>query len=212
VIADNKQGLDQTATIRSLPLTTKELTRREFLRATSENARYSLLIMSAPSLLLAGQQAHGAMLAGEEFATLNGIEATEFAAIAARIIPTDDTPGATEAGVIYFMDNVLSSSRAELLPDLRAGLLELQQSANSKYGNPLFSALSADQQDSLLRDIEQTAFFDAVHYLTIAGMFASPALGGNRDRVGWSLMGFENQHAWVAPYGYYDAQQMELEK
>lgn len=194
------------------PLTTKALTRREFLRATSESARNSILVLSVPSLLLAGQQANAAMLAGEELTTLTAIEAAEFEAIAARIIPTDDTPGATEAGVIYFMDKVLGNSRAELLPELRAGLSQLQKSADSKFGNPLFSALSETQQDSLLQSIEKTPFFSTVRYLSVAGMFSMPSLGGNRNRVGWEVMGFENRHAWVSPYGYYDAQQMDSEK
>lgn len=190
-------------------LAEKALTRREFLRSATESARDSLLILSTPTLLLAGQQAHAAMEAGEAFTTLAAGEATEFAAIAARIIPTDETPGANEAGVIYFMDRILGSSRTEFLPALRQGLAELQQSANSSYGSPSFSSLTADQQDSLLRTIDRSDFFNTLHYLTIAGMFSSPALGGNRDRRGWQLLGFEARHAWMPPYGYYDAQQME---
>jgi len=53
-------------------------------------------------------------------------EALEFDAIAVRIIPTDETPGATEAGVIYFFDNVLGDRREEELAQLRDGLRELQ--------------------------------------------------------------------------------------
>jgi gluconate 2-dehydrogenase gamma chain len=193
-------------------LTNKVLTRREFLRTTTETARNSLILLSAPALLAAGQQAHAAMLAGEELTTLTVIEAIEFEAIASRIIPTDETPGAKEAGVIYFIDNVLGNSRAELLPELRTGLSQLQQSVDSKFGNPMFSALTADQQDSLLQDIEKTTFFTDVRYLAVAGMFSMPSLGGNRDRVGWEVMGFEDRHAWVSPYGYYDAQQMDSEK
>lgn len=190
-------------------LTEKALSRREFLRSATESAQGSLLILSAPTLLLAGQQAHAAMEAGEAFTTLAADEAIEFAAIAARIIPTDETPGANEAGVIYFIDRILGGSRAEFLPALRQGLAELQQSANSSYGGTSFSSLAEDQQDSLLRSIERTDFFNTLHYLTIAGMFSSPALGGNRDRVGWQLLGFEARHAWMPPYGYYDAQQMD---
>lgn len=193
-------------------MTNKVLTRREFLRTTTETARNSLILLSAPALLAAGQQAHAAMLAGEELTTLTVIEAIEFEAIASRIIPTDETPGAKEAGVIYFIDNVLGNSRAELLPELRTGLSQLQQSVDSKFGNPMFSALTADQQDSLLQDIEKTTFFTDVRYLAVAGMFSMPSLGGNRDRVGWEVMGFEDRHAWVSPYGYYDAQQMDSEK
>lgn len=193
-------------------MTNKVLTRREFLRTTTETARNSLILLSAPALLAAGQQAHAAMLAGEELTTLTVIEAIEFEAIASRIIPTDETPGAKEAGVIYFIDNVLGNSRAELLPELRTGLSQLQQSVDSKFGNPMFSALTADQQDSLLQDIEKTKFFTDVRYIAVAGMFSMPSLGGNRDRVGWEVMGFEDRHAWVSPYGYYDAQQMDSEK
>ena len=193
-------------------MTDKLLTRREFLRTTTDNARNSFILLSAPALLTAGHQAHAAMLAGEELKTLTPIEATEFEAIAARIIPTDDTPGAKEAGVIYFMDNVLGDSRAELLPELRAGLSQLQRTADSEFGNPLFSALTAGQQDSLLQNIEKTSFFRAVRYLAVAGMFSMPSLGGNRDRACWEVMGFEDRHAWVSPYGYYDAQQMDSEK
>jgi hypothetical protein len=31
--------------------------------------------------------------------------------------------------------------------------------------------------------------------------------GGNREQVGWSLIGFEGHHgAWTYPFGYYDAE------
>ncbi len=42
-------------------------------------------------------------------------------------------------------------------------------------------------------------------FLTHCGMFAMPSRGGNRDRSGWALLGFDNQHAWQPPFGYYDA-------
>ena len=35
--------------------------------------------------------------------------AAEIEAIAARIIPSDATPGAREAGVVYFIDRALST-------------------------------------------------------------------------------------------------------
>jgi gluconate 2-dehydrogenase gamma chain len=44
-----------------------------------------------------------------------------------------------------------------------------------------------------------------VHFLTVAGMFALPGYGGNRDKLGWALLGFEDHHAWQPPFGYYDA-------
>lgn len=192
-------------------LSNKSLSRRAFLRTAAEGAQGSVFMLTTPAIILAGQQAQAAMEAGAGFVTLDASEATEFAAIAARIIPSDETAGADEAGVIYFIDRVLGAERAELLQDLRSGLAALQQSAAASYGGADFSTLTETQQDLLLQAIDDTAFFNTVRYLTIAGMFASPALGGNRDRLGWQLLGFEDRHAWMPPYGYYDAQQMERE-
>jgi hypothetical protein len=39
---------------------------------------------------------------------------------------------------------------------------------------------------------------------TAAGMFANPAYGGNRDKIGWKLLGFEDRYIWQQPFGYYD--------
>ena len=97
----------------------------------------------------------------------------------------------------------------EVLPQLREGLAELQAASLTRYGTATFYILSPDQQDSLLRAIETTPFFETMRYLTIAGMFTMPALGGNRNEVGWQLIGFEDRHVWQPPYGYYDADYME---
>jgi hypothetical protein len=35
-------------------------------------------------------------------------------------------------------------------------------------------------------------------------MFADPAYGGNSDKVGWKLIGFEDRFAWQPPFGEYD--------
>ena len=40
--------------------------------------------------------------------------------------------------------------------------------------------------------------------LTLFGMFSMPAYGGNRDGVGWTLIGFEDAHVFHPPFGYYD--------
>ena len=41
--------------------------------------------------------------------------------------------------------------------------------------------------------------------MTLAGVFALPEYGGNRDGEGWRQIGFERRHVWQAPFGYYDA-------
>ena len=145
------------------------------------------------------------MLNNEEFSVLTEEEAQEFHAIAARIIPTDETPGATEAGVIYFIDNVLNDDRESEHETLRLGLRELQIAAALGFNASYFHELEPEQQDQLLTEAQDTAFFGTIRFLTIAGMFSLPEYGGNRDNVGYQLIGFEDRHAWQPPFGSYDA-------
>ncbi len=185
-----------------------QLSRRAFLRQTGIAARNSLIVLSLPVIMSSSAAASEAMLDNSAFKVLGSDEAREFAAIAARIIPTDETPGATEAGVIYFIDNVLGTSRTEALAPMREGLASLQATAQSTYGSASFSALTPEQQDALLVSIEETEFFGTMRYMTIAGMFSLPEYGGNRDYAGWKLIGFEHKHVWSPPFGFYDADYM----
>ena len=52
-------------------------------------------------------------------------QAKEIDAITARIIPTDDTPGAREAGVVYFIDRALTTFASDDQKTYREGLPEL---------------------------------------------------------------------------------------
>jgi gluconate 2-dehydrogenase gamma chain len=185
-----------------MPSTTSS--RRAFLSSAGAFAGSSLIVLSLPDLLTSRLQAAAAQEAKAEFTTLGADEAAEVAAIVARIIPTDDTPGATEAGAIYFIDTVLATSRRELLEPMREGLAALKASAQSSHNVGSFRQLTPTQQDALLKAIETTPFFDSVRYLTIAGTFSLPEYGGNRDGVGWGLLGFEMRHMWQPPYGFYD--------
>ncbi|HEY0963124.1 MAG TPA: gluconate 2-dehydrogenase subunit 3 family protein [Pseudomonadales bacterium] len=166
-------------------------------------------LLSIPALLHAADHSAAAHHAAAALTTLGADEAREFTAIAARILPSDDTPGATEGGVIYFIDHVLGSSRSELLEPLRAGLASLQAEAHGSFGVKRFSELDALRQDALLQSIEATPFFETMRFLTLAGMFTLPEYGGNREHVGWDLIGFDHRHAWQPPFGYYDADYLQ---
>ena len=140
------------------------------------------------------------------FSTLQAHEAAGLESIAGRILPEDESgPGAIKGGVIYFIDKVLGSSRQEWLGLLREGLLELDAQAMSAHGSASFALLESAKQDELLRAIEQTTFFDTMRMLTMAGMFALPEYGGNRDHAGWQLIGFGHHQVWQPPFGHYDA-------
>jgi gluconate 2-dehydrogenase gamma chain len=157
-------------------------------------------------MLAIAEEAHAAHLNGAAFTTLSDAEAVEIEAIAAQIIPTDDTPGAREAGVIYFIDRILGERPDGDLPSVREGLADLTERTTSSHaGVSKFSDLTAPDQIALLTEIEDTPFFETLRFLTMAGMFAHPSCGGNRDRIGWKLIGFDDRHFWQPPFGHYDA-------
>jgi len=174
------------------------VSRRQFLAS-------SWIVLSTPGILAACSRAGDARQRQQPLQTLQTDEAAELEAMAARIIPSDETPGAREAGVLYFMDTVLGDDRESELAALRAGLTRLRQLAENRHGSTTFPDLTPSQQDELLRGIEETEFFATVRYLTVAGMFSLPDYGGNREGMGYDLIGFDRRFAWAPPFGYYDA-------
>jgi len=40
---------------------------------------------------------------------------------------------------------------------------------------------------------------------TVTGMFANPEYGGNANKAGWKLIGFDDRFSWAAPFGWYDS-------
>ncbi len=181
--------------------TNKEVSRRQFLKSSSTLAGASLLRISSPSLLAITQAACTAKQESATFKVLGELEAADFAAIAARIMPTTDTQGATEAGFIYFFDNAFAAQMSSALEPARAGLGVLNS------GAVRFASLAEDQQDALLSAHETTEFFQIFWHMTIFGFFSMSKHGGNKSNVAWDLIGFEGHHgAWESPFGYYDAE------
>ena len=179
--------------------------RRAFFNSLTDTATKSIIFLSMPAILIACRESHRMRLAGEDLQTFTEEEANEFDAIAARIIPTTETAGAREAGVVYFMDNVLGDKREEELAVLKEGLRELQTTSVLEYDSAYFYLLDEAQQDQLITEITDTPFFHTLRYLTVAGMFSLPEYGGNRDLIGYQLIGYQNQGAWAPPYSFYDA-------
>ena len=161
----------------------------------------------------------------------------------ARIIPTDDQPGAREAGTIDFLDRYLSGldfiyakpdgsgfeklqgkhadAWKQRIDNLRSkyveGVRELDRKSQSLFGAE-FVRLASEQQDRILTGMEHPAlqtearaeeaksvepalqqtnaeidldFFPLLALHTRQGFYADPIYGGNKNRVGWKLIGFE---------------------
>lgn len=167
-------------------------------------------------------------------------------AIAERIIPANGSDaGATEAGVVYYIDRSVTGFSVNLQRIYRLGLRELE-----RYCSHLFQAqfheLNPEQQDEMIRDllgpeVTDTAghpasgqlpqpldqdtigaedtdsadsavpadkeilrrLFAVIREHTVEGYFCDPIYGGNRNTVGWKLVGFPG-----AQWGY-TAEQMK---
>jgi gluconate 2-dehydrogenase gamma chain len=184
-----------------------DLSRRSLLQAIAAVMAAAATPIGWPEVASAMGQAHVGPPAGGEqkISFLSAAEAADVEAVAAQIVPTDDTPGAREAGAVYFIDRALSSFFSQLAVDYRAQLAAFQVGYRERYPTiRSFAALTSPQQIAYLNDVDQTPFFNTTRLLTLLGMFALPAYGGNRDAVGWKLMGFEDHHVFHPPFGYYD--------
>lgn len=188
-----------------------ELTRRIFLQGSGGVVATILTRAGVPALAAISQAACTARDEGAGFETITNDEAREIIAIAARILPTTDIPGATEAGAVYFFDKAFGSFFSDQLEPGRKMLAEFQAGVAEAYqGTERFSDLGEADQDAYLEANEHTPFFQGARMLTLFGVFCLSKYGGNRDDIGWKLLGMDGPpHAWTYPFGYYDAEYMK---
>jgi gluconate 2-dehydrogenase gamma chain len=146
---------------------------------------------------------------GERLLALTVRQARFVDAIAARILPTTDTPGAVEAGAVFYIDRALAGPYAHLLWRYARGMRALNKYAKKQFGAP-FEKLNGGQQDSALGDLESgkiaevrdgEAFFEMLRAHVLEGVFGEPSYGGNKDMIGWKLVGFPGQQ-WGYPETY----------
>lgn len=92
----------------------------------------------------------------------------------------------------------------------RAAIREIDAHCRSTYSNRNFAALTADEQDKVLHGVETgdikladapgPVFFELFLSNTTEGFFSDPLYGGNRDMIGWKLIGFPGAHYDYRPY------------
>jgi gluconate 2-dehydrogenase gamma chain len=182
--------------------------RREFLLRSVSGLSATWVATNYTEILEAGHYAQASALSEDAsaYAFFTPAQAAEVEAMAAQIIPTDDTPGARDARVIRFIDRALVTFDRARQADYTRGLDLLQaQTARTVPGASRFAALSSVQQVDVLTAMEQTPFFQLVRTHTITGFFAHPMHGGNHGKVGWTLVGWDDSLDHTPPFGYYDA-------
>ena len=155
---------------------------------------------------------------------LTAPEAAFVEAAVDRLIPADDlTPGGTDCGVATFIDRQLAGAwgsgdrlymqgpwrkgtptqgyQSPMTPAefFRAGIAATNAHCRKTFQKE-FDRLTADQQITLLQDLEQgrvtlgavgaQEFFNLLLATTMQGFFADPIYGGNRDKLAWKMVGY----------------------
>jgi gluconate 2-dehydrogenase gamma chain len=92
----------------------------------------------------------------------------------------------------------------------RAAIKAIDDYCKGKYSGKSFAALAPGQQDDVLKGVEGgnikfknvdgKTFFKLFLQNTTEGFFSDPIYGGNRDMVGWKLIGFPGARYDYRPY------------
>jgi hypothetical protein len=189
-------------------MSTPGQSRRDFLLNSVSGLGAAWVATHYSAIIDAAEYAEQAARSGQpaKFAFFTPEQATEIEAMAAQIIPTDATPGAREARVINFIDRALVTFEEEAKPQYVQGLKELETQTKQQFPNATkLSALTSEQQIAVLTAMEKSPFFNLVRTHTVTGFFASPAHGGNANKVGWKLVSYNDSLNFKPPFGYYDA-------
>jgi gluconate 2-dehydrogenase gamma chain len=180
-----------------------EDSRRAFLARLLAGTGGVVAFGALPDFSLAHDHAAAQVNGGEnKLVFFNPEEAQQMEAVCEQIIPSDDGPGAREAGALYFIDYALSQTEPHLQPIFRSGLKELAAACAPDK----FNELGTSQQIVVLRRLEKSDFFARARQYTILGFLGDPVRHGNRDQGGWKYIGFENPGMFTHPFGYYDAE------
>ena len=136
-----------------------DLNRRDFLLRSCSSLTAIWVSSHWPSLCAAATHARLAVQAPEsaKLSFFTPAQAMEIDAITARIIPTTDTPGAREAGAVYFIDQALTTFAVDQQTAYREGLPELEARAHEMFpAVEKFSSATPEQQDEILHTYDQT--------------------------------------------------------
>ena len=117
-------------------------------------------------------------------------EARTVDAIAEQVIPADTDSGASEAGVVNFIDLQLTRRYRKHRDAYRRGIASVDAAGSKRFGKP-FAELTPEQQTEVLTEIEEKdgEFFALIRAHTMQGYYGDPRHGGNRDEVSWKMLG-----------------------
>jgi len=117
-----------------------------------------------------------------------------------QIIPKDQSPGATDAGVIYYIDRQLSGVFHYDQETYRMGIKNLQDYSARNHGKTFESLISAEQiklmkmmESNQIGEKDWTSgkasdFFNLIRSHTMQGFYGSPIHGGNKDFMSFEML------------------------
>ena len=120
-------------------------------------------------------------------------------ALVDRIIPADDFPAASEAGVVTYLDQLIGLRLPERSAEIAVGLDAIDSVAEETY-NASFAVLPVEDQDSLISELlsrgslanrNLSEFLSSMINYASEGYYANPENGGNVNSVSWKMIGFE---------------------
>jgi len=139
--------------------------------------------------------------------TFTNDEYDSMAAACERILPRDQDPGALDADVPEYIDRMLQSPELSVQRDqFISGIEALNRRASRAHQGLPFSRIPVEDQDALLQEFKnakptsgEAHLYEMLLVLTLEGFLGDPSYGGNKDRVGWALVGFGTSEP---PQGY----------
>jgi gluconate 2-dehydrogenase gamma chain len=133
-----------------------------------------------------------------EFRFFNPAQAAAVEAVTDQIIPADKQPGAKQAGVVHYIDLLLTGVRKDLGPTYTPGIQHLEALAHQMNGKTFAELPFADQtkvleklehdQTPVTKGVNGGEFFGIMRKHTLEGFFGDP--GHDRSSVGWKVLGF----------------------
>jgi gluconate 2-dehydrogenase gamma chain len=123
---------------------------------------------------------------------LNEEQARTLRSICDQIIPADDFPSASQAGVLNYIDLQLTGHYRRHQKTYAEGLVNAEELSRRRFGVEL-ARTSPLEQFEIASTIEKDnkAFFDLVRAHTMQGYYGTPRHGGNRDAVSWRMLGLD---------------------
>ena len=121
---------------------------------------------------------------------LSAAHARTLAALCDLIVPADDFPSASQAGVVTYIDRQLGRHYQRFQDDYRNGLDQVDALSRQRFGRSL-ADISSPQQLEIATALEQQnrPFFELMRRHTLEGYYGSPRHGGNRDAASWRMLG-----------------------